>query len=67
MATNTTPAQDQTIREAGKTDPIANLIGVIDDLDDQITAANDNLKAKDAQIADLEAEVADLENELRNA
>ena len=67
MATNTTYAQDQTIREAEKTDHIANLIGVIDDLDDQITAANNHLKAKDAQIADLEAEVANLKDELRNA
>ena len=67
MAPNTTSSQDQTIREAEKTDHIANLIGIIDDLDAQITAANDGLKAKDAQIADLEAEVANLKDELRNA
>ena len=57
MATNTTSAQDKIIREAENTDHIANLIGIIDDLDAQITAANNDLKAKDDRISELEDEI----------
>ena len=57
MATNTTSAQDQILREAENTDHIANLVGIIDDLDAQITAANNDLKTKDDLITELEDEI----------
>lgn len=67
MATNTTSAQDQMIREAQNTDHIANLVCVIDDLDAQITAANDDLKAKDNRISELEDEIHQLKEEIEKS
>lgn len=72
--TNTTREQDDQIRAARESTTIDDLIKIIDELDDKVSAADDALEERTAEVRALEkllsernAQIRDLESDLENA